>query len=110
MRAPADPCRTGKPGDINIPRRSQRACKSLRFWHVSVASRPPILLPDGALAFFLRIFSRCALDRLKIWLAVTMMISGHPFIPYAAEVVAKIEQEAKRPGAVPELMAAQVAD
>ena len=60
--------------------------------------------------FFFKIFTRYALDRPKIWLAVTMMISGHHFIPYAAEVVEKIEREVARLETVPELVTAPAGD
>ncbi|MBZ5565405.1 MAG: B12-binding domain-containing radical SAM protein [Acidobacteriia bacterium] len=46
--------------------------------------------------FFLKIFGRYSLDRPKIWLAVTMLISGQHFIPYARQVAEKVEGELLR--------------
>jgi radical SAM superfamily enzyme YgiQ (UPF0313 family) len=75
-------------------------------WHQGLASS----YRKAYWKFFGKIFSRYAFDRPKIWLAFTMMISGHHFIPYAAEVVAKIERELERQEAVPELETAPVGD
>jgi radical SAM superfamily enzyme YgiQ (UPF0313 family) len=60
--------------------------------------------------FFLKIFGRYALNRPKMWLAVTILISGHHFIPYANELAAKVSG-ATRTVEVPEdLVPTAVAD
>ena len=46
--------------------------------------------------FFLRMFVRYTMNRPKIWLGFIILISGHHFIPYASEVVQKVEQELLR--------------
>jgi radical SAM superfamily enzyme YgiQ (UPF0313 family) len=58
--------------------------------------------------FLVRMFGRYALNRPKIWLACTILISGHHFIPYAAEVAEKIEGEMRRLESAPELIPARV--
>jgi radical SAM superfamily enzyme YgiQ (UPF0313 family) len=55
--------------------------------------------------YALRIVSHYALNPPKIWMAATIMISGHHFIPYSREVVKNIEREAQRVEALPELVA-----
>jgi radical SAM superfamily enzyme YgiQ (UPF0313 family) len=52
--------------------------------------------------FFFRLFPRYALNRPKLWLGYTMLISGHHFIPYAQEVVRKVEGEVTRTVKTPE--------
>jgi radical SAM superfamily enzyme YgiQ (UPF0313 family) len=59
--------------------------------------------------FFLRILGRYAMNRPKVWLGVTMLISGHHFIPYAAEVAQKVEREMLEVGTAAELIAVNVA-
>ncbi len=59
--------------------------------------------------FFLKIFGRYGVDRPKIWLAVTMLISGEHFIPYAREVAEKIDGELLRVETALEPVAAPVA-
>jgi radical SAM superfamily enzyme YgiQ (UPF0313 family) len=54
--------------------------------------------------YALRIVSHYALNPPKIWMAATIMISGHHFIPYSREVVKNIEREAQRVEALPELV------
>jgi radical SAM superfamily enzyme YgiQ (UPF0313 family) len=46
--------------------------------------------------YLLRILSHYALNPPKIWMAATLMISGHHFIPYSRDVVGKIEREIER--------------
>jgi radical SAM superfamily enzyme YgiQ (UPF0313 family) len=58
--------------------------------------------------FLLKIFARYALNRPKIWLAVTILISGHHFIPYASELAQKVEEEAHKIETAPELVATRV--
>jgi radical SAM superfamily enzyme YgiQ (UPF0313 family) len=41
--------------------------------------------------YFLRVVTRCSTDPAKIWLGCTIMIAGHHFIPYAKEVVQRVE-------------------
>jgi radical SAM superfamily enzyme YgiQ (UPF0313 family) len=43
--------------------------------------------------YFLKALGRYGLNRPKIWLAGTILISGHHFIPYASELVQKIKME-----------------
>ena len=51
-----------------------------------------------------RILSHYALNPPKIWMAATIMISGHHFIPYAREVVEKIGREIERVETLPQLL------
>ena len=60
--------------------------------------------------YALRIVSHYALNPPKIWMAATIMISGHHFIPYSREVVKNIEREAQRVEALPELVAVSVGE
>jgi radical SAM superfamily enzyme YgiQ (UPF0313 family) len=60
--------------------------------------------------FFLKILGRYAMNRPKMWLAATILISGHHFIPYAGELVREIEREMLNLKTEPELVAAQVGD
>jgi radical SAM superfamily enzyme YgiQ (UPF0313 family) len=60
--------------------------------------------------YFAKIVFRYAMNRPKLWLAATIMISGHHFIPYAAEVAQKIERELRRNAPAPELIAVPVED
>lgn len=46
--------------------------------------------------FFLKIFTRFALNRTKLWIGVTILISGLHFIPYADELARKVESELER--------------
>jgi hypothetical protein len=54
--------------------------------------------------YALRIVSHYALNPPKIWMAATIMISGHHFIPYSREVVRSIEREVQRVETLPELV------
>lgn len=56
--------------------------------------------------FFLKIFVRYSLNRPKLWMAATLLISGHHFIPYASEVVRKIDGEIQKVETAPELVVA----
>ena len=56
--------------------------------------------------FFARIFGRYALDRPKIWMGVTILISGHHFIPYASQLARKVESDVSSVAPVPEMVAA----
>ena len=55
--------------------------------------------------YALRILTRYALNPAKLWMAATILIAGHHFIPYSREVVAKIQGEIDRVEAVPEFVA-----
>ena len=57
-----------------------------------------------------KIITHYATNRTKLWLAATIMISGHHFIPYAAEVVAKIEREVLSRAPAEELIAVPIED
>ena len=59
------------------------------IWHQGVRSsyRKPYW------KFFLRMLGRYATNRPKLWMAFTILISGHHFIPYANELLEKVEQE-----------------
>ena len=52
--------------------------------------------------YFLRLIFRYAMNRPKLWLGFTLLISAHHFIPYAQEVVEKVGSEIAQPDAVPE--------
>ncbi len=54
--------------------------------------------------YFFRILTHYAFNPPKIWMAATLMISGNHFIPYAREVVSKIEQQVQRVEDLPELV------
>ena len=41
--------------------------------------------------YLLRLVARCATDPAKIWIGCTILIAGHHFIPYAKEVVQRVE-------------------
>ena len=60
--------------------------------------------------YALRILSHYALNPPKIWMAATLMISGHHFIPYSREVVGKIEREVQRVESLQELEPAVAGD
>ena len=53
--------------------------------------------------FFLKIFTGFALNRAKLWIGVTILISGQHFIPYAGELARKVESELERARQVREL-------
>jgi radical SAM superfamily enzyme YgiQ (UPF0313 family) len=60
--------------------------------------------------FALKILGRYGLNRPKIWLAATVMISGHHFIPYAEQVAKKIALEVLRIQPASEPIAAGMED
>jgi radical SAM superfamily enzyme YgiQ (UPF0313 family) len=51
--------------------------------------------------YLLEIVARYSLNRAKLWLGATILISGHHFIPYAREVVRQIEEEILKLGSEP---------
>jgi len=57
--------------------------------------------------YALRIVRHYALNPPKIWMAATIMISGHHFIPYSRDVVKKIEREVERVETLQELVPAR---
>ena len=60
--------------------------------------------------YALKILSHYALNPPKIWMAATVMISGHHMIPYACEVVRKIGEEVQRVETHPEFVPLSVTD
>lgn len=56
--------------------------------------------------FFLKIFGRYAMNRPKIWMGFTILISGHHFIPYASELAKKVEGQRLNLAPAPEMIAA----
>ena len=93
----------------------ERAWRSVEQWNPQKCQRPPRHPSLGAILailarsiwhqglkssyrktywkYFLKILARYGLNRSKFWLAGTLMISGHHFIPYATELMQKIEAE-----------------
>jgi len=112
----------------------ERAWRSLQMWEAQRCQHPAKEPTTGAVLrilarsiwhqglrssyrhsywkFFVKIFGRYMMNRPKMWLAVTILISGHHFIPYPSEVVQKTEMERETLDArTPlELIAAQVGD
>lgn len=60
--------------------------------------------------FFVKILGRYTMNRPKMWLGVTILISGHHFIPYAGEVVQKLEREMLTLKPASDLIAAHAGD
>ncbi len=60
--------------------------------------------------YALRIATRYAFNPAKIWMAATIMISGHHFIPYSREVIGKIERQIETAESAPELVAVPVGE
>ncbi|MGH9325838.1 MAG: DUF4070 domain-containing protein, partial [Terriglobia bacterium] len=46
--------------------------------------------------YFLKLLTRFPLNRAKLWMGVTILISGQHFIPYAGELARKVESERER--------------
>ena len=74
------------------------------IWHQGIKSN----YRGAYWKYALRIVTHYALNPAKIWLAATIMIAGHHFIPYSREVVAKIHCEIERAESVSELVAVPV--
>jgi radical SAM superfamily enzyme YgiQ (UPF0313 family) len=70
------------------------------FWHQGLKSS----YKAAYWRFFLRLIARYAMNRPKLWLGFTILISGHHFIPYAQEVVRAVESEELQPASLPELV------
>lgn len=107
----------------------ERAWRSLKNWEAKKCQHPAQQPTAGAILkilarsiwqqgfkssyrmpywkFFLKILCRYAMNRPKRWMGVTIMVSGHHFIPYASEVVQGIEREMLNVGTAPELVAAR---
>ena len=56
--------------------------------------------------YLFRMLTHYAFNPAKIWMAATIMISGHHFIPYSREVVAGIERQIERVETLQELVPA----
>jgi radical SAM superfamily enzyme YgiQ (UPF0313 family) len=91
----------------------ERAWRSLQFWQTRNCQRPAqqpgwvdmakIMLRSiwhqGLSSsyrrpywkYLLRLVTRCSTDPAKIWVGCTILIAGHHFIPYAKEVVQRVE-------------------
>ena len=91
----------------------ERAWRSLQFWQTRNCQRPAqqpgwvdiakIMLRSiwhqGLRSsyrrpywkYLLRLVTRCLTDPAKIWIGCTILIAGHHFIPYAKEVVQRVE-------------------
>ena len=91
----------------------ERAWRSLQFWQTRNCQRPAqqpgwvdiakIMLRSiwhqGLRSsyrrpywkYLLRLVTRCSTDPAKIWIGCTTLIAGHHFIPYAKEVVQRVE-------------------
>jgi radical SAM superfamily enzyme YgiQ (UPF0313 family) len=61
-------------------------------------------------SFAAKVLARYAWDPPKLWLAATIMISSHHFIPYAREVEQKINREMENLSTVPEMVVCQPQD
>jgi radical SAM superfamily enzyme YgiQ (UPF0313 family) len=70
------------------------------IWHQGIRSSYKIVYWK----YLLKILSHYAFNPPKIWMAVTVMISGHHFIPYSREVVANIERTAQQVESLDELV------
>ena len=54
--------------------------------------------------YFFRLFFKYAMNRPKLWLGFTILISGQHFIPYSREVVQKVEGEITETVPIPQRM------
>jgi radical SAM superfamily enzyme YgiQ (UPF0313 family) len=91
----------------------ERAWRSLQVWQTRKCQRPaqqPGLVESAKIMlrsiwhqglrssyrrvywkYLLRLVTRCSTDPAKIWIGLTILIAGHHFIPYAKEVVQRVE-------------------
>ena len=60
--------------------------------------------------YLFRMLTHYAFNPAKIWMAATIMISGHHFIPYSRQVVAGIERQIERVETLQELVPATAGD
>jgi len=101
----------------------ERAWRSLRSWQSRNCQRPARQPTLGSIIkivlrsiwhqglrssyrgaywkYFFQIIARYPLNRAKLWLGATILISGHHFIPYAQEVVRQVEGEILKIGNEP---------
>lgn len=107
-----------------------RAWRSLQSWESRrcqhPAQQPTALALAGILArsiwlqglrssyrkaywkYFLKILARYPLNRAKLFMGVTLLVSGQHFIPYAGELARKVESELERLRHVRELVAVTI--
>jgi radical SAM superfamily enzyme YgiQ (UPF0313 family) len=76
------------------------------IWHQGIKSN----YRGAYWKYAVRIVTHYALNPAKIWMAATIMISGHHFIPYSREVVRKIQRDIDRAESVPEIVAVPAAE
>jgi hypothetical protein len=76
------------------------------IWHQGIRSN----YRGAYWKYALRIVTHYALNPAKIWLAATIMIAGHHFIPYSRDVVGRIQREIDRDESVPEPVTVPAAD
>lgn len=69
------------------------------FWHQGLRSS----YRRAYWKYFIKLLSRYAMNRPKLWLGFTILISGHHFIPYSKEVVQKVEGEVAERVHLPEV-------
>ena len=101
----------------------ERAWRSLRNWESRNCQRPARQPTLGSIIkimlrsiwhqglrssyrgaywkYFFQIMARYSMNRTKLWLGATILISGHHFIPYAQEVVRQVEGEILKIGNEP---------
>jgi radical SAM superfamily enzyme YgiQ (UPF0313 family) len=92
---------TRQPGVLGIAGIIMRS-----IWHQGIKS-------DYRSAYWkyqFRMVTHYAFNPAKIWMASTVMISGHHFIPYSRQVVAGIERQIERVETLQELVPATAAD
>ncbi|HET7840365.1 MAG TPA: B12-binding domain-containing radical SAM protein [Terriglobia bacterium] len=102
-----------------------RALRSLESWESKPcqhpSQEPTVLAFAGILArsiwvqglrssyrkvywkYFLKLLTRYPLNRAKLWMGVTILLSGQHFIPYAGQLARKVESELERARHVREL-------
>ncbi len=105
----------------------ERAWRSLQDWQAKDCQRPAHQPALGSLIrivlrsiwhqglrssyrkaywkYFFQLIARYPMNRAKLWLGFTILISGHHFIPYAQEVVREVEGEIHEVVNEPELVA-----
>jgi radical SAM superfamily enzyme YgiQ (UPF0313 family) len=71
-----------QPGLVDIARIMLRS-----IWHQGLRSS----YRRAYWKYLLRLLTRCSTNPAKIWIGFTIMIAGHHFIPYAKEVVQRVE-------------------
>ncbi len=98
----------------------ERAWRSLQAWQTAKCQRPaqqPGLVEIAKIMlrsvwhqglrssyrrpywkYFLRLITQCSTNPAKIWIGFTILIAGHHLIPYAKEVVQRVEEGATEIG------------